>query len=90
MDVLVRAARNFCESSAEMSCHSPVPPASPLGTAAEQIGPAWYHKNHRKTPIDFSRVMVCSQFLGFWRDKRCLKLCTWTQLKLYCYEVVQV
>lgn len=58
MDVLVRAVRNFCESSMEMSCRSPLPPASALGISAEQIGPAWYHKNHRETPVDFSRVMV--------------------------------
>lgn len=58
MDVWVRAVRNFCESSTEMSCRSSVPPASVLETSAEQIGPAWYHKNHQKNPIAFSRVMV--------------------------------
>lgn len=58
MDVLVRAVRQFCDSSTEMSFHSSVPPSSALGTCAEQTGPAWYRKNHHKTPIDFSRVMV--------------------------------
>lgn len=30
-------------SQAEMSCPSPVPPASPLEIFVEQINPAWYH-----------------------------------------------
>lgn len=57
MDVLVRAVRQFCDSSTEMSFRSSVPPSSMLETCAGQTGPAWYRKNHQKTPVDFSRVM---------------------------------
>lgn len=46
-------------SQAEILCPSPVPPASTLEIFVEQIDPAWYHKkNHWKSPIDFSRVVV--------------------------------
>jgi len=57
MDVLVRAVRNFCGSSTEISFTCPLlhPRWEPLLNKKVLLGTI---KNIKKQPIDFSRVMV--------------------------------